>query len=440
MLPLVLSLVAVADPTGPTAAAKPAAASAGDGLCAPAALANSNRDALNPCSAGDDDKARVGHWASTGTECAYTCAKGYFPIGRHVCQWHDVVMTNATTGEKEWDQSDIEHSFYGGRCQRLCSGSTACNSTQSVRRHRDVDADGECFSATCFSSGLENLENVARGVFEVVSLSRDEKTGYYRDSTGEFGSDENDTRYSLDATGLGMMAETVACELEYQSMEDGLDKVIRTVGSLLYASAKTSFEQPPVNGDFKRDARGFFSHYSGSNQEHSSPMATGLAVASALFVKNYFTKNAAAYNLQDEAFSLSTMVDALYGSVDFTQILCDAKTGHASPTGTGIPFTMALADTSNSTSEEEVGGTRCGDPDKPHSVQYPEGDADGMGGDSMYQFNEEHNAVHLAYQQACGGQPPGECDNEAIELMWNRWQGRRLHPSEYYKNFNVRTS
>ena len=24
--------------------------------------------------------------------------------------------------------------------------------------------------------------------------------------------------------------------------------------------------------------------------------------------------------------------------------------------------------------------------------------------------------------------------------MWNRWQGRRLHPSEYYKGFNVSTS
>ena len=295
MLSLLLSL-AVGEPSGSPARAS-TAAGAGDGLCAPAALANSNRDALNPCSAELGDESRVGHWASTGTECTYACDEGYFPIGRHVCQWHDVVKTNATTGEKSWDQSDIEHSFSGGRCQRLCSGSQTCNSTQSVRRHRDADDDGDCFSTTCFSSGLDNLENVARGVFEVVSLSRDEKTGYYRDSTGEFGSDENDTRYSLDATGLGMMAETVACELEYQSMEDGLDKVIRTVGSLLYASGKTSW-LAPVNGDFKRDARGFFSHYSGTNQEHSSPMATGLAVASALFVKNYFTKNAAAYNLQ----------------------------------------------------------------------------------------------------------------------------------------------
>jgi hypothetical protein len=203
-----------------------------------------------------------------------------------------------------------------------------------VRRYRDADDDGECFSTTCFESGLDNLENIARGVYEVVALSRDEKTGYYRDSTGEFRSGENATRYSLDATGLGMMAEAVACELEYQSVSDGLDKVIRTVGSLLYASGRA--------GEFKRDPRGFFSHYSGAGQENSSPMATGLAVASALFVKSYFTAKAAANGLQDEAFSLSTMVDALYSSVDFTQILCDADTGLVSPNGTGIPFTMRL--------------------------------------------------------------------------------------------------
>ena len=402
-LALFVALVA-AEPLGHTRNT-PTAATAGDGLCAPSGLANSNRNSSNPCQSG----AQGFHlgWASTGTECAYSCNAGFVPIGRHVCQWHDVVKTNATTGEKQWDQSDIEHGFWGGRCQRLCSnyGEQACRGNQSVRRYRDVDDDGECFSTMCFSTGLDNLENVARGVYEVVTLSRDEKTGYYRDSTGEFGSNQNDTRYSLDATGMGMMAEAVACELGYQSVSDGLDKVIRTVGSLLYTSDRA--------GEFKRDPRGFFSHYSGTAQKHSSPMATGLAIASALFVKNYFTSNAAANGLEAEAFSLSTMVDALYGSVDFTQILCDADTSLASPTGTGIPFTMSLS--------KDVDGFpgRCGDPDKPHSVQYPE-----LGGDEMYQFNEEHNAVHLAYQQACGGQTPGECDNEAIELMWNRWQVR----------------
>ena len=30
--------------------------------------------------------------------------------------------------------------------------------------------------------------------------------------------------------------------------------------------------------------------------------------------------------------------------------------------------------------------------------------------------------------QACGAQPPGECNNTNIELMWNRWQARHLAP------------
>ena len=65
------------------------------------------------------------------------------------------------------------------------------------------------------------------------------------------------------------------------------------------------------------------------------------------------------------------MVAALYGSVDFTQILCDAETGHASPTGTGIPFTMAMAEGASSGGSGETLGARCGDPEKPNSVPYP---------------------------------------------------------------------
>ena len=37
-------------------------------------------------------------------------------------------------------------------------------------------------------------------------------------------------------------------------------------------------------------------------------------------------------------------------------------------------------------------------------------------------------AVQFAWQTACGTQPPGGCSNQAIERMWQRWQGRREHP------------
>ena len=31
-------------------------------------------------------------------------------------------------------------------------------------------------------------------------------------------------------------------------------------------------------------------------------------------------------------------------------------------------------------------------------------------------------------------QEPGECDNEPIELMWNRWQQRRHSPNHHYED------
>jgi len=150
MLSLLLSL-AVAEPSGsPERAAT--AAGAGDGLCAPAALANSNRDALNPCSAELSDEQRVGHWASTGTECTYACDKGYFPIGRHVCQWHDVVKTNATTGEKEWDQSDIEHTS-------LAAGASACAAAARRATARRACA-GTAMQMTTASASLPRASQV----------------------------------------------------------------------------------------------------------------------------------------------------------------------------------------------------------------------------------------------------------------------------------------
>jgi len=159
-------------------------------------------------------------------------------------------------------------------------------------------------------------------------------------------------------------------------------------------------------------------------------------VACTLFAKNFFTTNAGS-ELIHLATSFAALVDDLYDSVHFTQLLCDFGSDRVSPNGTGIPFTMGLDD------------DRCGAEGKAKSIQHHDskeqqlkklkasGDDAVKGGekdgDNMYQFNEEHHAVHLAYQQACGHQAPGECDNEAIELMWNRWQGRRLHPTVSYK-------
>ena len=100
---------------------------------------------------------------------------------------------------------------------------------------------------------------------------------------------------------------------------------------------------------------------------------------------------------------LSTVVEELYDSIDFSHIGCDDKKGRLETAGTGIPFTIMTADDS------------CGGP----ATVYP-------GRDGLYNFSEAHNYVYLAYQQACGAQPAGECNNTDIELMWNRWQVRQI--------------
>jgi len=48
--------------------------------------------------------------------------------------------------------------------------------------------------------------------------------------------------------------------------------------------------------------------------------------------------------------------------------------------------------------------------------------------------------VYLAYQQACGAQPPGECNNTDIELLWNRWQARKTNPNHHYSDVPLLTT
>ena len=75
----------------------------GDGLCPPAEIANSNRNWTSPCNG-----LKQQGWAPTGTECEYTCDEGYIPIGRHVCQWHNVVQVNGSTGERSVNEAELE--------------------------------------------------------------------------------------------------------------------------------------------------------------------------------------------------------------------------------------------------------------------------------------------------------------------------------------------
>jgi hypothetical protein len=93
-------------------------------------------------------------------------------------------------------------------------------------------------------------------------------------------------------------------------------------------------------------------------------------------------------------------------SIAFDALLCDTSK-HVSPNGTAIPMVLSMADDT------------C-----PNGGQSPQQDG-------YYQFNEEHYTVWFAYVKACGTAPPDQCAHRGAAAMWERWQGRRLHPNKF---------
>ena len=356
-----------------------------------------------------------------------------------------------------------------------------------------------CMETECFPTGKDNLWNVAKGVYDVMQIARDKNSGVYynevnldwfvrymqrtheADYTVGTGSPVDSCKgndwfhealgvyqikmaaggeglnrggggknYSMDATAMGIMTEVVGSALGFQSPTVAMAKVVATIGNLTHGSADEVLHYP--NHTFKsrgpysfdRDSRGYFKHFYGHRTlDATNPMVTALLVQSALFARSYFSAVAAGERgsiggsekwgertfdvLEDSekasfiaaVADLSADVEELYDSIDFTATLCDDTTGTLSPDGTGIPWTITTA------SSPTPG--MCG-----KATNYP--DEDGM-----YEFTEAHHTVYLAYQQACGAQPPGECNNTNIELMWNRWQARRHNPNHHYSDVPLLT-
>ena len=76
-------------------------------LCEPAEIAHSNRTGVNKC------MDRLSSYPAEGTECFYECEPGYIPLGRHICQWHDLdwIMNNSV-------HTDPQHDFRGWVSQK----------------------------------------------------------------------------------------------------------------------------------------------------------------------------------------------------------------------------------------------------------------------------------------------------------------------------------
>lgn len=378
------------------------------GNCMPSIIANSNRSTPESACV-DDDK-------PDGYECPFQCNAGYIPIGRHVCRWRKMKWvknscdhnlesnpdgscknphaSNASEiGCCDLKQDDPEstmihnHGFFGGRCARLCEGLPKplgqghCAKPQSTRRFKWTDDKGACLATMCFMDKKANLLNQMRGIYEAFEDARNAKSGFYLDDYSvPAGQDKHVDRaqghathpkvvdFSLDATAMGVMIETIGAELQFVPTCKALSKVTTTIRSLNEIKPHTPHGS---EGTFRRDAHGFFSHLSGASGDVVSIMATGTMVAAAQFVKNYFLAlppkfidtscqgaDCSGYDTASDGRENGTdcgsasrpvqelvqEANMLYEQTRFENLLCDQATGRLSEIGTGIPYVKNSAD------------------------------------------------------------------------------------------------
>ena len=112
-------------------------------------IAHSNRTERHPCS------------GVLGDACTFSCEEGYLAIGKHVCQTYEA-----------GGRTFINRSFFGGRCERLCSSSPQCGADETAIRVNSTDSTGPCFSATCFQSQDAALRGIRLGSNPRPAFSR----------------------------------------------------------------------------------------------------------------------------------------------------------------------------------------------------------------------------------------------------------------------------
>lgn len=199
------------------------------------------------------------------------------------------------------------------------------------------------------------------------------------------------------------MSECIAHAMGWISTDEAMERLLLSARS--FAGHTPGFAP-------NRNANGWMPSFFDSDTGHATPskyatLATGLNAAGLLLAKTYVSQTSPQHPAVPQ---IQKYVDEAVDKVRWETLLCNEKK-QIDPKGRGIPMTYDAADGS------------CG------GVGYPEADG-------WYQFYENHYTVWITYMRcAAAGAAAGAsgCQDEAIQAMWDRWQGRALHPNWSYE-------
>jgi len=282
--------------------------------------------------------------------------------------------------------------------------SSLCLAKVPVRTN--VSQDGKaCLRTICLEPEAALLQ-LARGGYELFQRGRNPTTGIYIDHVDvKLPAERQSFGYaSIDSTAVGIAAECVAANMGIISIQEAQEKVLTTMRAL--TGRIPGFKVP-------RNPHGFLPTFIHSDTgvpygDSYATDSTGIFGVSHLFARTCFQ------NLDPESPTLQEIIalsDELHAAVRYDLLLCDH--GSVSGAGVDIPYLM----------DNQTG---CSD-----IISYMP--------DGYYNYNEMIWIAYLAFQQACGTQPEGQCSNKPIERMWAAWQGRRNHLWYHYGGHGVLT-
>lgn len=372
--------------------------------CEPSVIPHSNRSLSTAACTG-----------VLGTECAFTCDTGYLKGGgRHVCQSYRILDRKAAP------LVVFNHTFFGGRCDRLCSPYT-CQPNEVAVRHNSTDDAGPCLATLCEPSADAALRRLARGNYELWRRARNPSTGVYAGSVSLSNAALGRLTPAItDVTGIGMIMECVAHAMEWQNRSAAQQRVKQTLSAL--AGDLPGFTIPRNKDGWLPT---FFDQDTGvvamMGADQFSLMSSGLNAVSVLFVAQYWERTDPG---STATARISALARQLVEKVRWDTILCGP--GDAGMAATCVDPTCGIVGGQNATGIPTLvsrNGSLCNR--LPDWNEMPQTDG-------YYQYNEEHYTVWLAYAKACSGFSIGHCPNKPIEAMWVAWHGRRLHPTVQY--------